>query len=165
MNEAWLRGPIAGIPPVLQPVAHALIGAREEVESTLATLSADKLWTRPPNSPSVGFHVKHALGSLDRLFTYARGQALSREQLAILTAEAALTLGESPSEVVADFRCAIDRALGQLQTTDERTLLEPRGVGRQKLPSTVIGLLFHGAEHTARHVGQMKTTSRVVAAL
>ena len=39
-----------------------------------------------------------------------------------------------------------------------------REVGRARLPSTVLGLLFHGAEHTQRHVGQIITTAKIVGA-
>jgi hypothetical protein len=42
--------------------------------------------------------------------------------------------------------------------------LDFRGVGRAQLPSTVLGLLFHAAEHTQRHAGQVATTRRVVTA-
>jgi hypothetical protein len=42
------------------------------------------------------------------------------------------------------------------------TLLEPRRVGRAGLPATVIGLLFHGAEHSTRHAGQAITTARIL---
>ena len=45
---------------------------------------------------------------------------------------------------------------------DETRLLEWRGVGRAQLPSTTLGLLFHAAEHTQRHVGQMVTTAKIV---
>jgi hypothetical protein len=37
-----------------------------------------------------------------------------------------------------------------------------RQVGRAQLPSTVLGLLFHAAEHAQRHVGQLVTTSKVI---
>jgi hypothetical protein len=40
--------------------------------------------------------------------------------------------------------------------------LTVRLVGRAKLPSNTIGLLVHAAEHTARHVGQLMTTAKVV---
>ena len=55
----------------------------------------------------------------------------------------------------------MERALAQLRRTDERELTAPRGVGRAQLPSSVIGLLFHAAEHTQRHLGQMLVTARV----
>ena len=60
------------------------------------------------------------------------------------------------------FHEAIEQALVQLGATREGTLLERREVGREKLPSTVMSLLFHAAEHTQRHIGQMVTTSRLV---
>jgi uncharacterized damage-inducible protein DinB len=162
LPEAWLRGPIAGVPPLLQPVAHCLLACNEEVQATLATISIEKLWARPTNLASVGYHVRHAAGSLDRLFTYARGEALSKAQLAVLMAEA----GQDPrpamsAELAAEFNQAIEQALAQLRETREADLLLPREVGRAKLPSTVLGLLYHAAEHTQRHVGQMKTTAKM----
>jgi hypothetical protein len=33
-----------------------------------------------------------------------------------------------------------------------------RSVGRAQLPSTVTGCLFHAAEHTKRHLGQLLVT-------
>ena len=41
------------------------------------------------------------------------------------------------------------------------TLTEVRTVGRDRLPSTVLGLLVHSAEHVQRHVGQLLVTVRV----
>jgi len=159
--EPWLRGPIPGIPPLLMPVAHALVMAREDVEAALSALSADELWARPAGAASAGFHAMHLAGSLDRLFTYARGEQLSDEQRAALAREKAPP--PLPAEaLIRDVHATIDRALAQLRATDEATLLEPREVGRMKLPSNVLGLLFHAAEHTQRHVGQLVTTAKVV---
>jgi len=154
------------IPPLLRPVAHALLQAVEDVRRTVDPLAADDLWSRPAGAPSVGFHVRHAAGSLDRLFTYARGEALSAAQHAFLASEA--EPGASPPLAVAlagEFERQVGRALAQLRTTAETTLLEPRGVGRLQLPSTVLGLLVHAAEHTQRHVGQILTTARIVRGL
>jgi uncharacterized damage-inducible protein DinB len=39
-----------------------------------------------------------------------------------------------------------------------------RFVGRAKLPSTVLGLLVHAAEHTMRHTGQLLVTVQVLRA-
>jgi uncharacterized damage-inducible protein DinB len=64
-------------------------------------------------------------------------------------------------DLIAAFRIQVTRALAELRTIDERTLTEPRTVGRGKLPSTVLGLLFHSAEHVQRHVGQLLVTIRV----
>jgi uncharacterized damage-inducible protein DinB len=161
--EPWLRGPVEGVPPLLMPVAHALIMAREDVAAALADTSADALWSRPGGAASDGFHAMHLAGSLDRLFTYARGEQLSGEQFATLQREK--EPGEPPPsarELVHLVETAVEKALAQLRATDPATLLEPRGVGRQQLPSNGLGLLFHAAEHTMRHVGQLVTTARIV---
>jgi uncharacterized damage-inducible protein DinB len=166
LPEVWLRGPVPGIPPLLQPVAHALLQALEEVHRVVSPLSSDQLWARPGGAASVGFHVRHAAGSLDRLFTYARGEGLTAEQRAFLAAEG--EPGSPPAEAAAlasAFELQVGRALEQLRGTQETALLEARGVGRLQLPSTVLGLLFHAAEHTQRHVGQIVTTARIVQGL
>jgi len=163
LPEVWLRGPLPEIPPLLQPVAHALLQAREEVADYLAHFPAEKLAERPLGLASVGFHLRHLTGVLDRTFTYARGEALSETQLAYLAAE-----GQPPThpsavaELVQNFHSQVDRAIAQLKATPEATLPEWRGVGRAQLPSTIIGLLVHAAEHTTRHVGQLLVTSRLV---
>jgi hypothetical protein len=138
----------------------------EDVRRTVAPLSVDHLWARPGGAPSVGFHIRHTAGSLDRLLTYARGAALSAEQRSILETEA--EPGSPPEEaasLVLAFERQVDQALAQVLATPESTLLEPRGVGRLQLPSTVIGLLVHSAEHTQRHVGQIITTAKIVQGL
>ncbi len=161
--EVWMRGPVPDVPPLLQPAAHSLLQSLEEVRAVVGPLSTDHLWARPGGAPSVGFHVRHAAGSLDRLLTYARGEGLSEEQRARLAAEEEPGSPPAPAaDLVAAFERQVDRALGQLRHTDESTLLEPRGVGRLQLPSTVLGLLFHAAEHTQRHAGQIVTTARIV---
>jgi uncharacterized damage-inducible protein DinB len=163
LPEVWLRGPVPEIPPLLQPVAHALLGAVEDVRKAVEPLTAEHLWARPGGAASVGFHVRHAAGSLDRLFTYARGEGLSPEQRACLAAES--EPGASPDELAHAFERQVERALEQLRATPEPTLRDARGVGRQQLPSTVLGLLFHAAEHTQRHVGQIVTTAKIVQGL
>jgi hypothetical protein len=41
-------------------------------------------------------------------------------------------------------------------------VFDERKVGRSGLPATVLGLLFHGAEHTTRHVGQFITSVKLL---
>lgn len=166
LPEVWLRGPLPDVPPFLQPVAHALLQAVEDVRRTVDPLTVAQLWARPGGAPSVGFHVRHAAGSLDRLFTYARGEGLSAEQRAFLAGEG--EPGSPPLDAAAlasAFERQVDQALAQLRATPESTLLDPRGVGRLQLPSTVLGLLVHTAEHTQRHVGQIITTAKIVKAM
>ena len=85
--EAWLRGPVPDVPQLLQPVAHALVGAREDIEATVEPLSAEQWWRRVGDSASIGFHVMHLAGSTDRLLTYARGEALTDRQKDALARE------------------------------------------------------------------------------
>ena len=160
--EVWLRGPLPGVPPLLQPVAHALLQAREELTAALAGFPPALLNERPGGGASVGFHLQHLAGVLDRLFTYARAEALSTDQLIALAAEnPPLVLGpEAVPQLVRRFTVQVELALNQLRTTTEASLTEHRGVGRAKIPSTVIGLLVHAAEHTTRHLGQLLVTAR-----
>ena len=165
MPEAWLRGPIEGVDAYLQPAAHALIQAREDLELATIGISPGNLWIQPSGAASLGYHLRHVAGSLDRLTTYARGAQLDDRQLAALKREK--QPGSPPDELpalIAQARQTIDAALAQMRATRREELLETRGVGRQGLPSTVLGLLFHAAEHTTRHVGQAITTAKIVAA-
>lgn len=164
-REVWLRGPVPAISPLLQPVAHALLQAREEVTALLQDFPELLLWERPAPVASVGFHLQHLSGVLDRLFTYARGETLTAPQLAALAAEG------QPAEpkpsvlpLVQAFGEQVNRALQQLSVTEAAALTEVRYVGRAQLPSTGLGLLFHAAEHTQRHVGQLLVTARVLQA-
>ena len=162
-TEVWLRGPLPDQPPLLQPVAHSLLQSREEVDALLPTVTTAELWRRPADAAAPGYHVLHAAGSLDRLFAYARGEALSDAQREALATEAAANSGDvapAAAEVQALFDARIEAALEQLRATRESSLLDRREVGRARLPSTVLGLLFHAAEHTQRHVGQFVTTLR-----
>jgi len=159
--EVWLRGAIDGVPPLLQPVAHSLLQSRNEVERLLADLSTERIWQAPTGAASIGFHVLHAIGSLDRLFTYARGAMLSEAQLQILAQESLPDTDLTAEDLQVAFEAAVVRAIDQLRDTSEATLTAARSVGRARLPSTVAGLLFHAAEHTQRHVGQALTTSRL----
>ena len=160
--EAWLRGPVAGIPPHLMPAAHALLQCREELAAAATGLTKAQLWARPGGAASIGFHLRHVAGSLDRLLTYARGEALTDGQRRAAGTEATPGEDGEPSALLAGVSAAVDAALAQLRATEVATLLEPRGVGRAALPSTVLGLLFHAAEHAQRHTGQVIATAKVV---
>lgn len=151
------------VPPLLQPVAHSLLQCREEMAALLPTLSSEEIAARPGDAASAGYHVRHAIGSIDRLLTYARGEALSAAQMQVLAAEKTEDMEDGAGlRLLARYDAAIEGALAQIRATSEGNLLEPRAVGRARLPSTVLGLLFHVAEHTQRHAGQLATTAKVV---
>jgi uncharacterized damage-inducible protein DinB len=164
--EPWLRGPLAGIPELLQPAAHAFVMSIEDCQRAAAGLPDELLWTEPGGAASIGFHLRHLAGSTDRLLTYARGELLDDRQRDALAAER--IPGDPPPSagaLLSTWRETVDRALAQLAATPEASLLEPRHVGRARLPSTVLGLLFHAAEHASRHTGQVVTTAKIVGAL
>lgn len=158
--EVWLRGPLPEYAPVLMPVAHALLQAREDVERVARDATAEALWQRPGGAASAGYHLQHLGGSLERLLTYARGESLAEAQRVALAREG--TPGAPASVLVPEVLAQIDRALDQIRRTPAGSLGEARPVGRAGLPSTVLGLLFHAAEHTSRHVGQLITTLKIV---
>ncbi|HET9010886.1 MAG TPA: DinB family protein [Gemmatimonadaceae bacterium] len=161
-TEWWQRGPIEGVPPLLQPVAHILLQVRESVDELVENLTESEWNARPAGVASAAFHVRHITGVVDRLFTYARGEALSEEQFAAIRGEGEpLPLGDV-RRVLDALQARVDAAVAELRTIDAATLGDFRPVGRARLPSTVIGCLVHGAEHAMRHVGQLSVTTRVV---
>jgi len=161
--EVWQRGPLPDILPVLQPIAHALLQAREEVNEYMIAFPVELLWHRPAGMASTGFHLQHLSGVLDRVFTYARNEKLSEFQFEQLAEEGNdSAIGYTVSDLVGRFNKQVDVSLAQIKVTDESTFGDFRGIGRAGLPSTVIGLLVHGAEHTMRHVGQLMVTVAVV---
>jgi uncharacterized damage-inducible protein DinB len=160
--EVWLRGPLPGIIPALQPVAHALLQAREELNELMKIFDDELLWQRPAATASPGFHLQHMVGVLDRLFTYAKGRMLTDEQLKQLSAEGNPGTGENVQYLLQRFNEQVDKSLQQLSHTSADELFETRDVGRSQIPSTVMGLLVHAAEHTMRHLGQLLVTVKVL---
>lgn len=161
--EVWQRGPLPEIPPLLQPVAHALLQAREEINEYMEGFPVELLWTQVAGKANTGFHLQHLSGVLDRVFTYARAEKLSEFQFAQLAEEGKDSeSGYTVEDLVERFNGQVERALQQIRETNVSTLTDFRGVGRAGLPSTVIGLLFHAAEHTMRHVGQLMITVAVL---
>ena len=147
---------------LLQPVAHALLQADEEIHELMTDFPEALLWEKPAGLASPAFHLQHITGVIDRLFTYARASLLSAGQLEALGAEGKYHALITVTELTRQFDAVVAKAIEQLKETDERSLTDFRGVGRAQLPSTVIGLLFHAAEHTMRHLGQLLVTVKVL---
>ncbi len=160
LPEPWLRGPIAGLSPLMAPVLYAFQQAREDLARYTEGLTAGQIWTAPPGFGTVGFHLRHIAGSTERLMSYLQGKDLTPARLAALSTE------KEPGAGRKDLLAAVDRAFRDAEAVvraiDPNTLADPRWVGRKRLPSTVIGLLTHVAEHTQRHVGQAIVTARLV---
>jgi uncharacterized damage-inducible protein DinB len=167
-TEPWLAGPMDGVPVELQPAAHAFLNALADVEKLAANgLTDAELRARPGGAAPIAFHLVHIAGAIDRLLTYAQGSALNEAQREALKRETDHAAQDSLS-VAGTFstvRDAIESALDTLRATDAGLLQSPREVGRARLPTTLAGLLFHAAEHTARHAGQALTTFNIVRGL
>jgi uncharacterized damage-inducible protein DinB len=161
-TEAWLSGKLDGFSPVVMPAAHALAQAIVDLQRVgVLGLTENELFERVGGASSVAFHLRHIAGSIDRLLAYSRGEELNEQQFAALRAENS-DERETAAELTQKAVDGINNALEALKTVAPETLFEDRFVGRKRLPTTVFGLLFHIAEHTARHVGQVVTTAKIV---
>jgi uncharacterized damage-inducible protein DinB len=158
LPEVWQRGPLPGVPALLQPAAHALLQAQEEINELMKDFDEQLLWKRIAGQASVAFHLQHIPGVQDRLFTYAKGEMLSELQLAYLKEEGKENNALTVTLLLDNLNRQTARSVEQLQQTDINTLTDAREVGRKKIPSTVSGLLFHATEHTMRHTGQLLVT-------
>jgi len=160
LPEPWMRGPIAGIEPLVMPLFFSFTQVREDLARHTAGISDEQVWRKVGPLPSLGFHLRHIAGSVDRLATYLMNQQLTAEQLAFLKEEA--TPGATLEELLAAIDATLRATEARLRTIDASTLHDPRYIGRKRLPTTVLGLLVHIAEHTQRHLGQAITTSKLV---
>lgn len=147
-----MRGPIEGVHPLAAPVLYTFQHAREDLAKWTDGLTTVQIWATPHGFGSVGFHIRHISGSTDRLMTYLRGSQLSPEQLAFLKSEK--NPGDTREALLAEMDAQFHKASAVVRSLNLAALTEHRAIGRKQLPSTVIGLLVHIAEHTQRHVGQ-----------
>jgi uncharacterized damage-inducible protein DinB len=156
---------VPGIQPLLQPAAHTILQVGEDVLPIVQDLRPNQLWARPGGAASIGFHLAHLPGSLDRLMTYSRGETLTADQLASLASERTVHEDQPElSHLLVRFTGAVEAAIEYLRVVHPDSLLQPREVGRKRLPSTTLGLIFHAAEHSSRHAGQIVTLTRVISA-
>lgn len=160
LPEVWLRGALPGVLPGLQPVAHALLQAKEEINAMMTGFPEQLLWEKPAGLASPGFHLQHITGVLQRLFTYADGKQLSEAQVAYLKEEGSQV--NNLSGLLNALNNQVEEATESLKNRREEDLTDAREVGRGRLPSTVLGLLFHAAEHTMRHTGQLLVTVTIL---
>jgi len=161
--DAWPRQPIEGVTAYLQPVAQVLRHARNELPAILASLSVDDLWAEPAGVPSVGFHLAHLAGNIDRLFTHARGQPLTPHQREQLADEGAVSqLRPTLTDLLGRLDLVLENCMTQLRGLSPERLLETRDIGVDGSFATVFDLLSSAAEHTSRHIGQITTTARLL---
>ena len=157
--EPWLRGPLAGVPPLVMPVFFSYAQVREDLQMHTAGLSDDLVW-KPVADQSLGFQLKHIAGSVDRITTYLMGQSLDDAQFDFLKQEG--TPHGTLAELLALVHHQLQESEAQLLKVDPHSLYAARTVGRRALPTTVIGLIVHLAEHTQRHLGQAITITKLL---
>jgi uncharacterized damage-inducible protein DinB len=160
--EPWLRGTLTEVAAVPRGVLHALELAGEDVEKWCAPLNCAEINERPHGLPSVAFQLRHIARSIDRLLSYAEGNALSAEQLEALRQEAQAVA--SSQIVFAELSAALARGADRVRALAKSDLEQSRLVGKKALPTTLGGLLVHVADHTQRHVGQAITTAKMLLA-
>jgi uncharacterized damage-inducible protein DinB len=159
LPEPWLRGPISGVHALISPVLYSFQQAREDIATHTEGLTTKQIWATPHRFGSVGFHIRHIAGSVDRLTTYLEGKQLSEAQMAALAVEK--EPGATREELLASMDAAFHRAEQVVRAINPARLPEPREVGRTRLPTTVAGLMTHIAEHTQRHVGQAISAAKL----
>ena len=162
LPEPWLRGPV-GVHPLTAPILYAFQQTREDLAQYTEALTSEQIWATPYALGSVGYHLRHIAGSTDRLTTYLQGKQLTESQLRALAAEA--EPGATREELLTQLDAALQRAEMVVRALDPATLADAREVGRKRLPTTVIGLLTHIAEHTQRHVGQAISAAKLACCL
>ncbi len=160
--EPWLRGTLTEVPAVLRAVLHALELAGEDLQRWCGQLTDEQMNRGPGQIAAVAFHLRHISRSLDRLLTYAEGCSLNETQLAALKSE--MSPGANHADLFVELSSALAKSAARIRRLSSADLETPRTVGRDKLPTTVGGLLVHIAEHTQRHVGQAITTAKIMGA-
>jgi hypothetical protein len=164
LEEPWLRGPLAGVHPLVAPTLHAFTQAREDLAQWTVGLTDVQIWLRPYGLAPVGFHLRHIAGSVERLTTYLRGQQLTPLQLQAVRRELdhnETNPGPGQSQLIAEVNEALHKSEQTIKAIAPSSFTEPRRVGRKELPTTVIGLVVHLAEHTQRHVGELIVTAKL----
>lgn len=162
LQEPWLRGTLTELPSVHRAVLHALELAGEDLHRWCGQLTDAQMNQRPAQIAPVAFHLRHIARSLDRLLTYAEGASLDEKQLLALKSE--LNPGATRNDLFAEISTALANSATRIRGFASADLESPRSVGRNKLLTTLGGLLVHIADHTQRHVGQAITTAKIVLA-
>lgn len=162
--EWWQRGPVEGYLPIFQPAVHAILQARDELHRFMQNFPDQLLWQPFHGMASVGFHLQHITGVLNRLLTYAKDESLSEEQLQYLRAEGKEEPGLTGQILLQKLDEEVENTLASIRNMKEDAPVTPRAIGRKKIPTTQFGLVFHAAEHMMRHTGQVLVTSRALQA-
>ena len=160
ITEPWLSGEHQDVDPVLRPILYCLEQAKQDLRHWTTGISEAEVWAGSHGLAPIGFQLRHIAGSVDRLYTYCLGEKLSDVQMAFLRSE--MEPGASLEELMKDIETTFGRVELGVRNMALSAIRDHRAVGRKQLPTTVIGLLIHIAEHTQRHVGQAIVTAQVL---
>jgi uncharacterized damage-inducible protein DinB len=158
--EPWMRGTLTDLDPVIAALLHSFQHAREDLAKWTEGLPDEDICRKYGEAGSVGFHILHIGGSVERLLTYARGEQLNSVQMAELKEEKTAQL--TRAELLAHLDGKLAAAEAFLRTVDPTTFSATRYIGRKQIPVTLGGILVHTAEHTQRHVGEAIVTTKIV---
>jgi uncharacterized damage-inducible protein DinB len=153
---------LEAVHPLVAPTLYAYAQAREDLAYWTKELNEAQIWARPHGLAPVGFQLRHIAGSVERLTTYLRGQQLTPGQAEAIQHE--MEPGAGRAELLRAVNASLDRSELAIRALDPAALTDARTVGRQRLPTTVVGLVVHLAEHTQRHVGQAIVTAKLAGA-
>jgi uncharacterized damage-inducible protein DinB len=165
-TEPWLRGTHTDVPAAGRAVLHALELALDDLTKWTAGLTDAEVHAQPLGLSSIAFHLRHIARATDRILTYAEGEQLSAEQLALFKSEQGSEGQQEPlAELLSEVEVSFTDAAERIRVLATANLETPRFVGRKQLPTSIGGAMIHVADHTQRHVGQVVTTAKVIAAL
>ena len=161
--EPWLRGNYTEVPAVGRAILHALDLSLDDLTKWTEGLTDAEIHAQPLGLSSLAFHLRHIARSTDRLLSYAEGNQLTAEQLAVLKTE---QTGDEPlAALLAEVETSFSNAADRIRVLATANFDTARGVGRKQLPTSIGGALIHVADHTQRHTGQVVTTAKVLKAL
>jgi len=158
--EPWMSGTLPDLPPVIAALLYSFQQAREDLEKYTSGLTDGQLWRRDGDIGSVGFHIRHIAGSVDRLVTYASGQSLSAARMQVLREEDS-DLGPTREELLKLLDDKLTQAEKNIRSLDPATFADIREIGRKRMAVPLGVLLVHISEHTQRHVGAAIVTAKL----
>ena len=159
--EPWLTGELTGLHPIQAALLYSFQQAAQDLRQWTEGLTDEQLWRRNGNVASVGFHIRHITGSVDRLITYAIGKQMSGAQAQDLREEHNES-GPGRDKLLGDLEDQFFRSAGIVREMNPAAFPEIREIGRKRIPVPLGVLLVHISEHTQRHVGAAIVTTKTV---
>ena len=159
--EPWLTGTITDLHPIQAALLYSFQQATQDLRQWTEGLTDEQIWRRNGSVASVGFHIRHIAGSVDRLITYAIGEQITDAQTSVLREEQSES-GPGREELLQALEDRFFRSAEIVRRINAAELTEIREIGRKRIPVPLGLLLVHISEHTQRHVGAAIVTAKTV---